>query len=140
MDKRLGRLPRPAWNHPGSEQPLAGLLQGVVPALWFGAHVLGAGLRAEGGQHRRQRGGAARRQVPRQPPCPAERDPQPQSAFLVWGGAILIQAEPLAHLLGQARQVTQARAAAGGGGEDLVGVASGVLGEPVAPGTQLLGP
>ena len=69
----LGGLPGPVRHAPGGDQPPARLLQRVVTALPHRPGVLGPGLLPQRVQHRAQRRGALRRQVPGQLPALTER-------------------------------------------------------------------
>ncbi len=111
MQLQLDRLPGPLRQAPRGEQPPAGFLQRVVPALRHGADVLGPDLLPQRLQHRRQRRRTAGGQVPGDPARAAEGGLQPQPA--IREPVITVPVRPgdaAADLLRQLAQSRQVRA------------------------------
>jgi hypothetical protein len=141
VDVELGWLAGPAGHHAGGDQAPARLFQRVMAALAGGAGVLGAGLLAEGFQHRGQGGGAPWGQVPLRPARPAERDTQAQvPAVETAAGPGAGAAGAPVHVLGKLGQVAKAGAGRRGLGQDAVRLVPAGLRQAVGPGTQVLGP
>ena len=138
---QLGRLAVVAGQHPGIDQPLAGLGERIVLALDQGAGIFRAAAGPQRGQHRGHRGGGRAGQVPGKPPGPADRGVQPHRPVIepvpvpVGGGA-----GPLDHLLRQRPQIRQPRPAAGGGQQNSVRVRAAVFGQLISPLAQRPGP
>ena len=124
MDQDLGGPGGAARQHPRGDQAPACLFQRVVAALRGGAGVFGPGLFPQRLQHRRQGGGAPRRQVTGEPSRPGKGDIEPQASVVepVIAGVIPVGVRTLVHLFGQACQVSQVRAASRRCGQDLVRV------------------
>ena len=119
-------------------KPLAGLLQRVVAALPHGAGIFRSGLAGQGVQHHGQRGGAARREIPRDPPGAADRRIDPQRPVIE--PAVVAAgpgAGPFGHLLPERTEVVQVRATQPGGQQNLIRVRPMVVGEPDGPLTDL---
>ena len=100
--------PARSGRHPDGDQPPARLLQRVVLALALGPQILRARPLAQRVQHRLQRRGALRGQVPVQLPGAAEGGVQPHPPVREPVIAVVVgPAQPAPHLLGQRAQVGQ---------------------------------
>src|SRR5215831_8837474 len=129
-------------NRPSNSKELPRLLQRVMPPLRRGPDIFGAGLLPSAASTRGQRRRAPRGQVPLGPARAAEGDPQPQvtaAESVIWV-ITAVAAAALVHLLGQAAQPRQVRAAAGRAGQDLIGVPALRLGQPAGPCADQPGP
>jgi hypothetical protein len=126
-----------------AQEQLAAFLQRVVEPLCLAAQVLGAVSLAQRLAHGADRGRAFRRQVPGQPPRPAERllhDQPPVAEPVVGILGIGAGRLPLLHgLEGQHPQVLRVRARGRGGQQDLLGLGAHVFGQRLRPGDDLRG-
>ena len=106
-----------------------------MAALCGGPQILRPGWLAERLQHRGQRRRAAGSQVAGEPTRPAEgqveqQPPVIKAVFVSIGGT---RAGALTHLLRQPGQIRQLGPSGRCGGQDLIGVLTHALGQPVTP-------
>ncbi len=138
LDLGQGGLGVRAGVQAGADQLCARLLQRVVPPLRRGPGIFRAAPLGQRVQDHGQAGRALRRQIPLQPPGPADRGLQPHRP--VTEPAIIgIGAGPdtFDHLPRQHRQIMNIGATEGGGEQDLVRVGAEILGELFGPVAEL---
>ncbi len=122
----------------GADQPGAGFFQRVVAPLRERAGVLRPGRGGQGVQHRLDRGGAPGRQVPFQPPRPAESPGEADLPVLKPVIAVLVGRGVLAEQLPRnPGQVTQARPRGRRAEQLTVSVIPHIGGQPLSPVSDL---
>ena len=141
MDLHLGEgglLSVRAGIQAGGGQPLTRLLQRVVPPLRRGPGIFRAAPLGQRVQDHRQAGRALRRQIPLQPPRPADRGFQPhrpvtEPAIIAVGGG----AGAFDHLPRQHRQIMQVGATQRGREQDLIRIRPQILRQLAGPVADL---